>query len=206
MKMKLILVHKGGAGSGDFGHSGRPGKVGGSSGGNELYPAYGGKYHAGGKGPHGRRMTDVGGGKLQEEPAPGEGFGEEGGSSSAPGRTFTHGIDAKKPTRKVYGGDLYAVVGEVSRPSMGVHGGNYRLTKRGRKVVEWGLEHRDAMHAKALEMDGGNSMWGKFVSAVRSVFGFYHPLEYEGQEDYGISMAAHEMDMFDDFAEVYNRM
>jgi len=30
--MKLIM-HKGGSGSGDFGHSGRPGKVGGSSGG-----------------------------------------------------------------------------------------------------------------------------------------------------------------------------
>jgi len=34
MKMKLVLVHKGGSGSGDYGHSGRPGEVGGSSGGH----------------------------------------------------------------------------------------------------------------------------------------------------------------------------
>jgi hypothetical protein len=32
--MKLIIVKKGGSGSGDFGHSGRPGEVGGSSGGH----------------------------------------------------------------------------------------------------------------------------------------------------------------------------
>ena len=31
--MKLVIVKKGGSGSGDFGHSGRPGEVGGSSGG-----------------------------------------------------------------------------------------------------------------------------------------------------------------------------
>jgi hypothetical protein len=30
--MKLVIVKKGGSGSGDFGHSGRPGQVGGSSG------------------------------------------------------------------------------------------------------------------------------------------------------------------------------
>lgn len=32
--VKLIIVKKGGSGSGDFGHSGRPGEVGGSSGGH----------------------------------------------------------------------------------------------------------------------------------------------------------------------------
>jgi hypothetical protein len=39
--MKLILVNKGGSGSGDFGHSGRPGQVGGSSGGKGGGSRYG---------------------------------------------------------------------------------------------------------------------------------------------------------------------
>lgn len=35
MTMKVRFVHKGGKGSGNFGHSGRPGKVGGSAGGGK---------------------------------------------------------------------------------------------------------------------------------------------------------------------------
>jgi len=195
--MKLVIVKKGGHGSGHHGHAGRHGKLGGSTpgkgggSGDEIYPAYGGKYHEGGKGPHGRRMTLVGTNRLQEEPPvganpeyePGRGSGGSVLGSNEFGR---HELVTSDVFREEEGG----------RPQYGVHSQYLkpRTSKRFGKVMDFANKVYDS--GILNEHDG--SIVYSLVSVMNDVYS-KHEMDRDWYE-----IEAHRMSSIDEAMNVLN--